>query len=415
MFTTLFHCSWAVSRHANGPLAEERTAFLSHLASKGLARSTLVHYANAALVVAGFLDREAREKIERSQLAFHAQRWARRQWRQGNARGLKWPADLFYRVACSWFGFMGWLKNEPKPKPAYCTQLETWAIFLRSEQALAAVTVSNYCWWAGCCLRWLQQKGVALRIVTLGRMDQFVNDLSAKGYSRATLACAIKILRRFFSFAHSQCWCQKDFSQGILSPRLYRQESVPAGPAWSDVRRLIAATDGTSPWDLRNRAILLLLAVYGLRGGEVRALRLEDLDWTRRVLRVRRTKTSRVHEYPLTAVASQTIRRYLKKVRANCDRPELFLTVRAPFRPLSGGAIYCMVSRLLKELNIASAKHGPHALRHACATYLLNRGVSIKGVGDHLGHESLSATQVYAKVNLASLRAVAAFDLGGLV
>ena len=52
---------------------------------------------------------------------------------------------------------------------------------------------------------------------------------------------------------------------------------------------------------MRNRAILLLLAVNGLRSGEVRALRLEDLDWTRRILRVRRSNNNRVQEYPLTS------------------------------------------------------------------------------------------------------------------
>jgi site-specific recombinase XerD len=70
---------------------------------------------------------------------------------------------------------------------------------------------------------------------------------------------------------------------------------------------------------------------------------------------------------------------------------------------------------LLDRLQIVSAKRGPHVLRHACATYLLNSGLSLKAVGDHLGHRSLTATQVYAKVDLAGLRTVAAFDLGGLL
>jgi site-specific recombinase XerD len=66
-------------------------------------------------------------------------------------------------------------------------------------------------------------------------------------------------------------------------------------------------------------------------------------------------------------------------------------------------------------LNIASRKRGPHALRHACATFLLNTGSSLKAVGDHLGHQSSSATQVYAKVDLAGLREVARFDLGTVI
>jgi site-specific recombinase XerD len=178
---------------------------------------------------------------------------------------------------------------------------------------------------------------------------------------------------------------------------------------------LLAATEGTNAQDLRNRAMLLLLAVYGLRCGEVTGLCLADLDWTRRVVRVRRTKTNRVQEYPLTRATGQAIRHYLKQGRPPSARPELFLTLRAPFRPLSNGAVYEVTTSLFARLNIASAKRGPHALRHACATHLLNNGFALKAIGDHLGHLSLTATQVYAKVDLAGLRRVAAFDLGGLL
>jgi site-specific recombinase XerD len=212
------------------------------------------------------------------------------------ALGLKWPADLFYRVACKWCSFMGCLQNEELSRPAHYAQLEAWAAYLRSEEALAEQTVSSYRWWAGRCLQWLDQKGVALRRVTPTWLDRFVNDLSVKQYSRTTLACAAKIWRRFFSFAHGQGWCSTDLSHSILSPHLYRRENVPIGPSWPDVQRLIAAINGTSDRDVRNRAILHLLAVYGLRAGEVRALRLEDLDWTRRILRVRRTKTARISQ-----------------------------------------------------------------------------------------------------------------------
>lgn len=160
---------------------------------------------------------------------------------------------------------------------------------------------------------------------------------------------------------------------------------------------------------------LLLLAVYGLRSGEVRGLCLEDVDWRRHILRVRRSKTTRIQEYPLTHLMGQALRRYLQKARPNCNRRELFVTLHAPFRRLSPGALYRVTACLMERLEIASPKHGPHALRHACASYLLNGGLSLKEVGDHLGHRHLSATQIYAKVDLAGLRAVAAFDLGGLL
>jgi site-specific recombinase XerD len=65
----------------------------------------------------------------------------------------------------------------------------------------------------------------------------------------------------------------------------------------------------------------------------------------------------------------------------------------------------------MNKLRIQSARHGPHSLRHACATHLLSERFSLKEIGDHLGHHSTTATQVYAKVNLAALREVADLDL----
>jgi site-specific recombinase XerD len=275
--------------------------------------------------------------------------------------------------------------------------------------------VANYRWWASGLLEWLQEQDVPLGRITLAQMDRFMEQLSSKGLSRVTLATAAKALRRFLRYAHEQGWCRRDLVRGILSPRLYRQENLPSGPAWSDVKRLIAATDGSTVGQLRNRAMLLLLSVYGLRSGEVRGLSLEDLDWPRRILRVRRSKTARVQEYPLTPAMGRALRRYLTEARPDCARRELFLTLHAPFRRLSPGALYRVTHSLIERLEILSPKGGPHALRHACASYLLNGGLSLKEVGDHLGHRDLSATQIYAKVDLTGLRSVAAFDLGGLL
>jgi integrase/recombinase XerD len=415
MFKTLFHHPRVISRHADAPLAGERNTFLSHLAARGTPRSTLLRYARQLRVIASMLDRKLPGEISREEIARCARLWAQRQQRQGRAQTLKWPAEHFVQVASAWCLFMKWLKNELATVPAYASKLTAWSSFLRTEEQLSVRTVSNYRWWVTALLQWLERQEIPLRQLALTQMDEFMHLLSSKGLSRVTMATAAKALRRFLRDAHDRGWCRKDLAPVILSPRLFRQENLPAGPAWSEVRRLIAATNGSAPVELRNRAILLLLAVYGLRSGEVRHLCLEDLDWSRRVLRVRRSKTARVQEYPLTSTMGQAIRRYVKGARPQCARPELFLTLHAPFGPLSPGALYRVTHSLLDRLEIASPKRGPHALRHACATYLLNQGFSLKKVGDHLGHRSLSATQIYAKVDLAGLRAVAAFDLGGLL
>jgi len=66
-------------------------------------------------------------------------------------------------------------------------------------------------------------------------------------------------------------------------------------------------------------------------------------------------------------------------------------------------------------LNLNIKHHGPHALRHACATHLINEGVTLKEISDHLGHQGLDTTRIYTKVDLTSLRKVADFNLGDLL
>jgi len=141
---------------------------------------------------------------------------------------------------------MGWWQEQPRPRAAYRWRIEAWASFLGGPEGLAETTVANYCWWASGLLEWLQEQDVPLRQITLAQMDRFMEQLSSKGLSRVTLATAAKALRRFLPYAHEQGWCRRDLAQGVLSPGLYRQENLPAGPAWSDVKRLIAATGGST-------------------------------------------------------------------------------------------------------------------------------------------------------------------------
>ena len=111
----------------------------------------------------------------------------------------------------------------------------------------------------------------------------------------------------------------------------------------------------------------------------------------------------------------QAIIRYLQKVRPTCEPREVFLTLYPPFRPLSGSGLHGLTSKHLQSLGEHTAHRGPHALRHSCAAYLLAEGFSLKEIGDHLGHHSAAATRIYAKVDLAGLREVAAFDGGELL
>jgi integrase/recombinase XerD len=166
--------------------------------------------------------------------------------------------------------------------------------------------------------------------------------------------------------------------------------------------------------DVRDRAILMLFAIYGLRESEVAKLRLDDIDWEHDQLRIPRAKRREPQVYPLLPSVGRALTDYLLSVRRSTSHREIFLTLVSPYCPLSSGGLYYVVAARLKSLNVRCAHHGPHSLRHACAARLVAQGLTLKEIGDHLGHRSTSATRVYAKVDLHGLREVAAFDLGEL-
>lgn len=113
-------------------------------------------------------------------------------------------------------------------------------------------------------------------------------------------------------------------------------------------------------------------------------------------------------------VVGQAIARYLQEARPRSAFRELFLKIVAPVGPMSSKSLYAVVAHRMKRLGIPAPSRGPHVLRHACAGHLLARGLSLKEIGDHLGHRSPDSTRIHVKVDLEGLREVAAIDLGGL-
>jgi site-specific recombinase XerD len=255
----------------------------------------------------------------------------------------------------------------------------------------------------------------SLRKITPHQIDEAIKQILSQGdYARITVQGWTSNLRAFFRYAEMRGWCRKGLAASIRGPRLFAQASLPAGPSWDEVRRLLAMTEGDRQSHIRDRAILMLLAIYGLRAGEVNRLRLDDFDWERELFSIVSSKTRRIRTYPLTRYVGDAVLRYLKEVRPQSPHRELFLTLHAPYRPLHQST-WGVVSKRLRSINASLPHHGPHALRHACAARLLAQGLSLKEIGDHLGHLDPDSTRIYAKVDLVGLRQVADFDLGGLV
>ncbi len=343
-----------------------------------------------------------------------ADHWARQQKRRHRTQTKHWSRILFRQTATEWLRFLGRLYiPEPEAKP-FASLVEHFVNDLQQTRGLSPVTIANYQWHIERFLSWFSTQQRIFAEVSVTDADTFLAHQGVH-WCRVSIATSAKALRTFFRYAESQQWCHAGIAAAIESPRVFRDETLPAGPAWEDVQQIVPPDDAKQPRTIRDRAILLLFVVYGLRSGEVAKLRLEDIDWALEQLTVARTKQHHSQIYPLTHDVGSAIVRYLQEGRPSCSRREVFLTLKAPFRPLSAGGLYHLTRSRFDLLNIQTPHRGPHALRHACACHLLAEGFSLEAISDHLGHQSLSSTRHYARVDLMGLREVARFDLGGLL
>ena len=416
MFEVLFVYPKVLARHQAGPAAADRERYLAHCAGQGAAHETLLRTARELLVIAERIDVTAGKPVTRSEIDAAAQGWARQQKRRCRADSADWSRHLFAQIAVAWLRFLGLLENLPHGgRNVFSEQVDDFIAHLQDERGLSPSTLCGRRWQVKGFLEQVSSSKASIESITVGDIDGFLETKGREVWCRVSVASCAAALRSFFRYAERQGWCSPGIAAAIDSPRLFKQEGLPRGPLWTDVQRLIDSTSGREPRDIRDHAILMLLAIYGLRRGEVRGLRLEDLDWAREVITITRPKQRRAQYYPIVESVGNAILTYLQRARPRrCTSRELFVTLKAPFRPLSAGGLYHAVSSRLHALGIGTTHYGPHGLRHACAAHLVAEGLSLKEVGDHLGHRSAYATRTYARIDLAGLREVAAFDLGGL-
>jgi integrase/recombinase XerD len=414
MFEELHLCAYGVARHRNAPFADERARYLSYCADRGDALATLQSKANRLVYIARWLSACPNLEAAIEQLKAIAHCRDDREYAAIQRLNTRWTQERFIRFARPWLRFLGWWR-EPVVRLPFQEQLEQHSHWMRTERGMTEMTIGSQQRYVTQFLRWYGAKGRPLPEVQVIDIDLYLAEGGATRWCRRSVWDVATALRAFFRYGATQGWCPLHLANAIQAPRVYAEETLPAGPDWTDVQRVLAAANTDCPRDLRDRPILMLFAIYGLRETEVAKLRLDDLDWEQEFLHVTRVKRRGTQTYPLLRSVGDAIIRYLQKVRRPSAHREVFLALRSPFRPLSQSGLYSTVGKRLTALGVRTVHHGPHSLRHACAARLVADGLSLKEIGDHLGHRSTSATRVYAKVNLSGLREVAAFDLGELL
>ncbi|MCP5067281.1 MAG: tyrosine-type recombinase/integrase [bacterium] len=244
----------------------------------------------------------------------------------------------------------------------------------------------------------------AFRSITASRVEDFFVEYG-KDHGMASRRSMCTAMRSYLEFAASRGWVGREMVDSVPSLVGYRLSDVPRGISDEQLSKLL-----TTPWTCgecprRDRAILLLLATYGVRRQQVSALQLADIDWHQRTIVFAAHKGGKAVHHALTEAVAEALAKYLRKERPVNDCDYVFLRQRRPYVRLSPGAISTMVRT--RMLRCGLPPRHPHAFRHAFATRLLRAGQPVKAIADLLGHRSLDAVAVYARVDHARLIEVA--------
>lgn len=289
-----------------------------------------------------------------------------------------------------------------------CQQYERW---MHDVRGLVPETMRGRSAEARRFLFWLGERGnrQQLACITTSDIDKY-QMRQPSSQRRVTLKRRATELRCFLRFLYATGRIPCDLAASVVSPTVYAFENIPSALRPEEVVAILkAAHKDHSPRGRRDYAILMLLATYGLRAGEVTSLRLANIDWRNERLRIRHSKTGGHLELPLFPWVGNAILDYLQKGRPKTEAREVFIRTCAPYRRLRNGSV---LHRILHKRLVAAGvspqgKRGPHAFRHAIAVSMLRAAVPAKEIGDVLGHRSAASTTPYLKLATEDLRCVA--------
>jgi integrase/recombinase XerD len=287
--------------------------------------------------------------------------------------------------------------HEPSPAPedARALLLAEYRQYLQAERGLAAVTIRDYAMYAAEFAAAVEDlPGTGLAALPGARVLDIVS-AQARHRRPPSAGAVMNAARSFLRFLYRTGRIPRPLAQVVPSAAL-RQPRLPGQLDAAAVTALLDSCDRQTETGLRDYAVLVLLRRYGARGIEVTRLRLADLRWRAGEI-VLRGKGGRADVLPLMHDAGEAVAAYLLARR---DPPpgtrEVFLTVRAPSRPLHPGAtVHGIVARACERAGVPPA--GPRAFRHALGCGLLAAGASLADVRDVLRHSDVVTTAGYAR------------------
>jgi integrase/recombinase XerD len=251
----------------------------------------------------------------------------------------------------------------------------------------------------------VSQQIISCQEINLPLIHNYIKTLS--GYTYKTVEQNICSLRAFFRFLLEIEEVITDFAAKTPMVQARKQTRIPSVWTTDELKKLIAAIDRGSPKGKRDYALILLACCLGMRSGDIKHLKMENLKWEEKKLIFIQSKTKNPTVLPLTPEVGWAIIDYLKHGRPKIDSPYIFVKHMAPFGPFSEGDHLTQLIKsymVLAHLPTLKKRRGMHSLRHTAASYLLEKDTPLAVISDILGHMDTDSTAVYLKVDIKKLK-----------
>ena len=244
----------------------------------------------------------------------------------------------------------------------------------------------------------------ALGTVTADDVRGFMVEMAPK--RPAGIGNLVWSLKRFFAFLNAAGLSDVRIDGLLAHAAPQRVRALPCF-THEETGRLIERIETETPCGRRDYAMVLLAVSTGLRCCDIVALRLDEIDWRRDEIRLVQAKTSRPLVLPLSALAGNAVAEWILHGRPDCDAPEVFVRLQAPFVKLGNSTGSTLMRRRLTRAGIEHVAHDGksfHALRRTAGTRLIESGAGLPLAAQILGHARINSSRRYFALASEQLR-----------
>lgn len=401
-------------------LEEHIPGFLTLLNERRYARTTIVRYRAVACEFAIYLDGRVAtpEEITSAHIQAYAEmrsRISQELWKRPLVPNYPKGVVVFLAPFLHYLRSLGIRLGIPiretqdlRAVKGHEETLVAFERFLRDDRGLTLGTVRNYLDPASRLCRSMGEAHVeSWDELTADFLYEHLRE-QARHLRHSSFRVAETALRSFFRFLRLTERTRRDLDSFLIRYRTYSLSRVPRPVSLDDMQRIFDDVKTDKPSNIRDRAILLVLTLYGLRVGEIARLCMEDVRWSSEQIVIRRRKAGRDLVLPLHPAVGRALLQYVETVRPRgTPYREVFITKRYPHPYRCGAFLADLLRHRLRKLGVDTH---PHAFRHALATRLINNDCPPEWIQVLLGHRCFASTLVYAKVDLTHLREVADND-----